>query len=224
MSSNLFIPVFILFASYSSGARAVWHSLFGDGEHGRKSVRVTDVEEHPFGDLACHPLRREVNDEKRLLPLDLLRVGALLLHARENAPPVVAEIHGELQKLVRACDLFDRLNRPDAHVQLFNRVERNRRLHGRWREIRLLLAHGFPPTSKSPARSSSPNIRFMFCTACPAAPFTRLSITESTTSVSEVPLACGGRCSAMRHMFAALTERVSGWLPAGSTSTKGSCA
>jgi hypothetical protein len=44
--------------------------------------------------------------------------------------------------------------------------------------------------------SGSPNIRFMFWTAWPDAPFTRLSITESTTSVSEPFALCGGRWTA----------------------------
>lgn len=43
---------------------------------------------------------------------------------------------------------------------------------------------GLSPTSINPAVSSKPHIRFMFCTACPAAPFTRLSITDNTTTVS----------------------------------------
>ena len=34
----------------------------------------------------------------------------------------------------------------------------------------------------------SPNIRFMFCTACPAAPFTRLSIALTTTARFVFPL------------------------------------
>ncbi len=38
----------------------------------------------------------------------------------------------------------------------------------------------FPPTS-DPVFSSRPNIKFMFCTAWPAAPLTRLSIAEKTT-------------------------------------------
>ena len=50
---------------------------------------------------------------------------------------------------------------------------------------------------------------FMFCTAWPEAPLTRLSITDSTTSVSLRPPS-GGRCTAMRQMFAPRTERVSG--------------
>ena len=66
-------------------------------------------------------------------------------------------------------------------------------------------------------------MRFMFCTAWPEAPLTRLSITDSTTSVSPLALS-GGRCTAMRQMFAPRTERVSGWLPGGITSTNGSFA
>src|SRR5690349_13558110 len=38
-----------------------------------------------------------------------------------------------------------------------------------------LLGYGLLPASTRPARSSTPNIRFIFCTACPAAPLTRLS-------------------------------------------------
>src|SRR5438309_6434424 len=69
-----------------------------------------------------------------------------------------------------------------------------------------------------PIVSSNPNMIFIFCTACPEAPFTRLSITESTTSMSP-PF---GRWIAIRQVLVARTERVSGSLPLGSTSTKGS--
>src|SRR5208283_5281674 len=34
----------------------------------------------------------------------------------------------------------------------------------------------------NPAFSSKPNIRFMFCTACPAAPFKRLSMHDTSTT------------------------------------------
>ena len=37
---------------------------------------------------------------------------------------------------------------------------------------------------RSPSFSSRPNIRFMFCTAWPEAPFSRLSITETTCTLS----------------------------------------
>src|ERR1700694_4968787 len=62
-----------------------------------------------------------------------------------------------------------------------------------------------------PVVSGRPNIRFMFCIACPAAPLTRLSSTARMTAMSP----CCGRCTAIRQMLEARTERVSGWLPAG---------
>ena len=47
--------------------------------------------------------------------------------------------------------------------------------------------HGRPPHGNnaicaSPISSGSEHMRFMFCTACPAAPFTRLSMTERITT------------------------------------------
>src|SRR5687767_1276188 len=83
---------------------------------------------------------------------------------------------------------------------------------------------GTTATCSRPVVSGQPNIRFMFCTAWPEAPLTRLSITESTTKVSERLALSGGRCTARRQVFAARTERVSGWLPWGITSTNGSPA
>src|SRR5271169_845718 len=76
--------------------------------------------------------------------------------------------------------------------------------------------HGNSGTISSAVLSGRPNMIFMFCTAWPAAPLTRLSITDNTTTVSP----CCGLCRAMRQLFEPRTERVSGWLPAGSTSTK----
>src|SRR5687768_1899112 len=113
-------------------------------------------------------------------------------------------------------------------------VPRNLRLHlDARRGDAEALADDFPATRRhygttatwsSPVVSGNPNMRFMFCTACPEAPFTRLSITDSTTTVSErLPLS-GGRCTASRQVLAARTERVSGWLPSGMTSTNGSLA
>src|SRR5690554_2884536 len=79
---------------------------------------------------------------------------------------------------------------------------------------------GISAGASRPAFSRKPNIRLRFCIAWPEAPLTRLSITASTTTVSPLP----GRCTAIRHRFAPLTLRVSGWLPGGMTSTKGSSA
>src|SRR5690606_33013677 len=80
--------------------------------------------------------------------------------------------------------------------------------------------HGSTGTWSRPVPSGSPNMRFIAWTPCPDAPSTRLSSTTSTISRS-LP---GGRCTAMRAVFEARTERVSGVEPAGMTSTKGSPA
>src|SRR6185295_6864769 len=69
---------------------------------------------------------------------------------------------------------------------------------------------GTTATWAKPAVSGRSNMRFMFCTAWPDAPLTRLSITESTTSVSERREVSGGRWTAIRQRVAARTERASG--------------
>src|SRR5579862_8071861 len=79
---------------------------------------------------------------------------------------------------------------------------------------------GTTASCRRPSVSAKPNMRFMFCTAWPAAPLTRLSSTASTTSVS----ASRGRWTAMRTWLVPRTHRVSGWEPGGSTSTNGSFA
>ena len=43
--------------------------------------------------------------------------------------------------------------------------------------------HGYTPTAVSPVASSNPEIRLAHWMACPAAPFTRLSMAHSTTTV-----------------------------------------
>ena len=53
---------------------------------------------------------------------------------------------------------------PCSHKHLANAAIQNR------------VSYGNIGAWQSPIDSSSPNIRFIFCTACPAAPFTRLSI------------------------------------------------
>src|SRR6185503_17084231 len=65
---------------------------------------------------------------------------------------------------------------------------------------------GTTASCSRPCDSGNPNMRFMFCTAWPAAPFTRLSSTASTTSVC----ASMGRWIAMRHWLVPRTHRVSG--------------
>src|SRR5437879_10025355 len=68
-----------------------------------------------------------------------------------------------------------------------------------------------------PSVSGRPNAMFIACTACPAAPLTRLSSTTST-----IARFLDGRCTAIRATLEPRTERVSGQLPAGITSTNGS--
>src|SRR5207244_4566023 len=55
--------------------------------------------------------------------------------------------------------------------------------------------HGTTAICSSACVSGKPNMRFMFCTAWPAAPFVRLSSTARTTRVS----ASRGRWIASRH-------------------------
>src|SRR5712672_986545 len=73
----------------------VRHGALGDGEHRRDAVGVADVEEHPLGELPADRLRREVEDEERLLPFNLAGVGALRPEPREDLPAMVTEIDGE---------------------------------------------------------------------------------------------------------------------------------
>src|ERR1019366_8350863 len=65
-----------------------------------------------------------------------------------------------------------------------------------------------PSHYSSPAASSSPNMMFMFCTACPAAPFTRLSMQLITTS--RLPSLPSEQW--MSQKLEPLTSRNCGWL------------
>ena len=65
-----------------------------------------------------------------------------------------------------------------------------------------------PARAVRPGVSGRPNMRFMFCTACPAAPLTRLSIDRRARRP------CRRRCgrwTAMRQTLARAPQRVSGW-------------
>src|SRR5205807_6486451 len=78
-------------------------------------------------------------------------------------------------------------------------------------------AHGYTPIVGSPAVSSNPHIRFMFWTACPAAPFTRLSTAAATTAV---PVRASSP-TPISHTFAPLTRFASRISPDGRTRTNG---
>src|SRR5262249_16261926 len=70
----------------------------------------------------------------------------------------------------------------------------------------------------SPNVGSHPNMRFRFCTAWPAAPLTRLSMTETITVFA--PLLT----TPMKHKFVRVTPCTFGGWPGGSTRTKGDLA
>src|SRR5205085_12346183 len=87
-------------------------------------------------------------------------------------------------------------------------------LHVRW----LLDPARAEEAHSSPAVSSRPSMRFRSCTACPAAPFQRLSIAANTRTR---PVA-GSTVAWMRHMLVSRTSRTPGGESA--SSTKGSSA
>ncbi len=55
-----------------------------------------------------------------------------------------------------------------------------------------------PRAARGPCVSGNPNMRFMFCTAWPAAPFTRLSSTARTTRVSRIERPVHGDAALVR--------------------------
>ena len=64
-------------------------------------------------------------------------------------------------------------------------VNTSRQRNERGRRAAAISRHAGQGNSAEPASprpSSRPNIRFIFCSACPAAPFTRLSITHRITA------------------------------------------
>src|SRR5207245_4283125 len=69
----------------------------------------------------------------------------------------------------------------------------------------------------SPSSSGRPVIKLRFCTACPEAPFTRLSIAEKTTAC----LVPGTEAQPMAQAFVSLTSAVEGRPPSPSSRTKG---
>ena len=94
---------------------------------------------------------------------------------------MIAEINGQLKQFVRTGDVLDRYNRANANIDSIEFGKRDRRLNRSRPEI-LIIHQGLLPVSINPVVSSSPNIRFIFCTAWPAAPLTRLSMAVKTTS------------------------------------------
>src|SRR3990167_5365778 len=75
-----------------------------------------------------------------------------------------------------------------------------------------------PADHPSPSSSLNPHMIFMFCTACPAAPLTRLSITLVTTNNRPL-LLCA---KLILQLLVPVTSFNSGCLPIGKVSTNGS--
>jgi hypothetical protein len=66
-----------------------------------------------------------------------LRVGTLLFYPGQDGSGVVAEVDVKPHQLLRFRDVAHSLDRTDSHIDLFEDVERDRRLDGR----RLEFAH-----------------------------------------------------------------------------------
>src|SRR5436305_459879 len=97
-------------------------------------------------------------------------------------PDIFAALDDERELLV-GCDLIVLFNVNDVfHLRL--RAHLARSFSGDHKGSPLQVNYGLLPASIKPVRSSMPNIRFMFCTAWPAAPLTRLSIATKTITVS----------------------------------------
>ena len=78
--------------------------------------------------------------------------------------------------------------------------------------------YGQSPANRSPAFSSNPIMRFMFWTAWPDAPFTRLSMAVTITALPVLPSAW----TPMSQKFEPRTFRTFGNCPTGRTRMKGS--
>src|SRR5207248_497126 len=84
------------------------------------------------------------------------------------------------RRLQREIDLFSAaMNDHERHRGASNRPRDRPQKRRVLEELSTDLEDG---RHRSPVRSSSPSMTFMFCTAWPAAPFTRLSITETSTA------------------------------------------
>src|SRR5258706_3555167 len=93
---------------------------------------------------------------------------------------MIAEVNNQTYEFICPAPLFDRQYGADANIDLFKIGKRGHWFN--WRRLDFFVAHGFEPTSINPVFSSRPNIRFIFWTAWPAAPFTKLSSAEKTTT------------------------------------------
>src|SRR6185295_14973940 len=105
----------------------------------------------------------------------------------------------------------------DGHVEQPDRLQAGRHT-GSAESARRRDAHGATPDTGSPTVSSRPRARLAFCTACPAAPLTRLSSALTTTAR---PL-CASAATCRWTLLLPAVAAVVGQAPSGSRCTNGS--
>ena len=93
-------------------------------------VGESEIEQHALRHDAAHFPRLQIDYEQRLPSVDLLRLGALLLHAGENDALVIAEADAELQQLVGVRHIVHGQNRAHADVELVQHCRRDVRFNG----------------------------------------------------------------------------------------------
>lgn len=108
-----------------SSPRSIWHRRFGDGENRRDTVRVANVEQHAFRHDASHVTRQQIDYEQCLPTLDLTRIQAFLLHARDDSSGVIAEVNPQCNELIRARHIANSFNCADTHVDLLEQLRVN---------------------------------------------------------------------------------------------------
>src|SRR5689334_15942642 len=73
-------------------ASPVRHGTFRHEDRGLDAVCESHVEEHAFGDLACHLSWRKIHNKQSLPAFQILEIGTFPFDARKNASFVVAKI------------------------------------------------------------------------------------------------------------------------------------
>ena len=120
--ARLFVPINLNTASDEEillipgiGNRMLRHR-----ERGLDAIREPDIEQHPLTYDSAHLPRLQIHHEERLFADDLLRVGAFLLHAREDRALVIAKAHTKLHQFVRPGDVVYREDGPYTDIDLLH--------------------------------------------------------------------------------------------------------
>jgi hypothetical protein len=133
-----------------------------NGRHARRDERGDQLGVGRAGKHRDHHVeRRAVGDAQAI---DLPRRDGAAIELRVDGP--ASAVHNDQRPMQRNG----------------RRQRRNpRAIGGRFKQLAAELQHQRPVHS-SPTRSSTPNATLKFCSACPAAPFTRLSRHDTMTS------------------------------------------